>query len=105
MEKYKQAFAEAVGKEEFDALRALPESEQEALRFSAERIYGKSSGFKQEVETLLQVIIREKLSEKLAAATIALKEAERAGKDEEAAVHMSVVKLLTARIAQLHASV
>ena len=105
VEKYKQAFAEAVGKEEFDALRALPESEQEALRFSAERIYGKSSGFKQEVETLLQVIIREKLSEKLAAATIALKEAERAGKDEEAAVHMSVVKLLTARIAQLHASV
>ena len=105
VEKYKQAFAEAVGKEEFDALRALPESEQEALRFSAERIYGKSSGFKREVETLLQVIIREKLSEKLAAATIALKEAERAGKDEEAAVHMSVVKLLTARIAQLHASV
>ncbi|RJQ35471.1 DNA primase [Candidatus Parcubacteria bacterium] len=105
VEKYKQAFAEAVGKEEFDALRALPESEQEALRFSAERIYGKSSGFKQEVETLLQVIIREKLSEKLAAATTALKEAERAGNDGEAAVHMSVVKLLTARIAQLHTSV
>jgi len=105
LDAYQRGFLEAIGDEELKTLRELPESEQESLRFSAEQLYTKSSNFNLEAETLLHVILLEKLSEKLAATTIALKEAENAGKDEDVAVHISVVKVLTSRIAQLHTSV
>ena len=105
LKKYQRDLAEALGSEALEVLKKLPKSEQERLRFSAERLYSKSTGFKREVDALLQIILRDRLSAELAVATAALKEAESSGREEEATVHISVVKLLTARIAQLHASV
>lgn len=94
--------AEGVGKENFALLRALPEHEKEALRFGAERLYGERSP-RADAEHLLRLVLHEKLSQELVAATAELKRAEAAGRGEEAAALLERSRLLTARIAQLHA--
>lgn len=102
---FKKEFEEAVGEETLKALQSLELAEQESLRFSAERLYGKSNAIKQEASTLLRVILLDRLSIEHSAATAALKAAEARGDDAQVGVYMSVVKLLTARIAKLHTSV
>jgi DNA primase len=102
---YARELEEAIGVEVFAALAALPESERESLRFSAERLHGKSGTLNRDAKTLLSVILKELFAAKLDRATMELKQAERAGDEAAIAVHISVCKLLTTRIAQLHEKV
>jgi len=100
--KFAKDLSEALGDEAFSILGTLSEDEKESLRFRAESMYGKNTTLKREVESLLHVISRERLSTDLREATAALKNAETTGNERDVAVYMSVCKLLTARIAQLH---
>lgn len=102
---YARELEEAVGAEAFAALATLSESEREALRFSAERLHGKSAAPMREAQVLLHVILKELLAEELHEATQALKKAENSKQEEEVIRLMGVCKLLTTRIAQLHEKV
>ncbi len=102
---YARELEEAVGAESFAALAILPESEMETLRFSAERLHGKSTNPEREAKALLSVILRELLVAELDRATISLKKAENNDNNEEVARLMNVCKLLTTRIGQLHEKV
>ena len=102
---YARDLEAAVGPEAFAALATLSEGEREALRFSAEKLHGKSTNPERETKALLVVILKELLAAELDDATMALKKAEN-GKDEvEIERLMGVCKLLTTRIAQLHENV
>jgi DNA primase len=90
-----------VGKTELAALQTLPESEQEQMRFSAERLYGKSKTLAQEVKMLLAVLRKEKLTRELADATSALKKAESADDDAAIKKWTERCKELTGEIAKL----
>jgi len=105
IKEFKKALAEALGDDALAVLEKMPKEELETLRFSAERLHGKSANLKRELDTLLHVILRERLAGELKVATTALKEAESQGNEKEAGVYMSVIKVLTARIAKLHESV
>jgi DNA primase len=102
---YARELEGAVGAESFETLTTLPENEREALLFSAERLYGKSTNLEREVKALLSVILRELLAAELDKATMALKRAENSNNEEEVARLMGVCKLLTTRIGQLHEKV
>lgn len=103
IEEYKAQLAESLGDDLLATLEKLEDAERESLRFSAERLYGKSSVLRQEADTLLRIILLDRLSLEQGIATAALKAAESRGDEKEVAVYMSVVNLLTARIAKLHA--
>ena len=98
---YERDLEEAVGKEALKKLKALSEAEQEKLRFAAERMYSRSASLPAEVASLISVLLKERLSQELREATLALKAAEERGDEKEAAVHMSVCNVLTTRIAEL----
>ncbi|MBI2613004.1 DNA primase [Candidatus Kaiserbacteria bacterium] len=102
LDAYERELEEALGKEAMDELESLSATEQEKLRFGAERMYAGSLALKAEAKTLLSVLLKERLSRELAEATAALKRAEHQGNEEEVAVHMSVCNVLTRRIARLH---
>jgi len=99
---YAHELEETIGADAFAALTTLSESERETLRFSAERLHGKGGNVERSAKALLHVILRELLAAELEQATMALKQAERAQDEEAIAVHISVCKMLTTRIAQLH---
>ena len=102
---YARDLEAAVGHDAFAALATLSEGEREALRFSSEKLHGKSTNPERETKALLVVILKELLAAELDDATMALKKAEN-GKDEaEVDRLMGVCKLLTTRIAQLHENV
>ena len=101
VKEYTKDFENAIGADAYKILRTLPESEQEALRFSAENMYGKSSGVKREAQALLDALLGDRLGVELAKATVALKDAEREGNEPAVAELMHVCKLLTTQIAQL----
>ncbi len=92
---------EAIGEMAFYALRALAESEQEHLRFSAERLYGPDRSPRQDFRHLTRVLMRERLSQELAEVTGALRQAENQGNTAESEKLLDRSKLLTGRIAQL----
>ena len=96
---------EVIGEPELKRLEALPEEEKESLRFSAERLWGSGRALDREAESLLYVMLQEKLSGELTRVTSALKEAENAGDEAEVKRLMGVNKMLTTRIAQLHEKV
>ncbi|MDO8523602.1 MAG: hypothetical protein Q7R74_00055, partial [bacterium] len=98
---YEEELKEAISAEALERLKTLPESEQEKLRFGAERLYSKSRGLKAEAKSLLEVLLKERLSHELAEAAAALKKAEERGDEKEAGVYMSVCNVLTTRIAEL----
>jgi len=98
---YIKEFEEAIGTDAYKILRSLSESEQEVLRFSAEGLYGKSSGFRREAKTLLDILLRDRLAGELANATSALKTAEAEGDEQLMEEMMGRCKLLTTQIAQL----
>lgn len=102
---YEKDLAEVVGKESMDILVSLPESERESMRFSAERVHGKGFGVEREAQAILAVLRREQLSDRLAAASAALKTAEAEGNEAEVERLMAESKLLTGQIAKLHAGV
>lgn len=83
MDEFEKEFKHAIGSDALATLRKLPLDEQEAMRFLAEQLYGKSAVLKREAKTLLEVLLRERMSEDLKVATIALKQAEAEG-DEKA---------------------
>ena len=99
---YARDLEAAIGSEAFASLATLPEAEREALRFSAERLHGKSTAPEKETQALLSVILKELLAAELDDATMALKQAENAKDDAEVERLTGVCKLLTTRIAQLH---
>ncbi|MDO8562201.1 MAG: DNA primase [bacterium] len=98
---YIKEFENAIGTDAYKILRNLPESEQESLRFSAENLYGKSSGVKNEAKTLLDILLRDRLSGELAIASSSLKRAEAEGDEKTAGEMMNICKLLTSQIAKL----
>ncbi len=102
LEAFTKEFEEAIGADALRILRELPESEQEALRFSAEEVYGKSTGLKREAKALFFAITRDRLSGELADVSAAQKRAEAAGDEKELEELMRRSKLLTTQIAQLH---
>lgn len=102
---YARDLEAAVGPEAFASLSDIPESEQEALRFSAEKLHGKSPSPERETKALLLVILKELLAAELVDATMALKKAENGKDEDEIDRLMGVCKLLTTRIAQLHQNV
>ncbi len=103
--RYEKDLEDIVGKESMEILVSLPETEQESMRFAAERLHGRGPSIKAEAETLLAVLRREHLSTRLAAAAAALKTAEAEGNEEDVERLMAECKLLTGQIAKLHAGV
>ena len=101
LKEYAKEFEHAIGADAYKMLRSLPESEQEALRFSAENMYGKSSGVKREAQALIDALLGDRLGVELAKATSSLKNAEREGNEATAKELMHACKLLTTQIAQL----
>ena len=93
---------EAIGSDALMKLKALPGEIHEMLRFAGERMYEKSSSPDVEMKTLLDVLLKERLTHELVEATEALRSAETRGDEHEVAVHMSVCNVLTKRIAKLH---
>ncbi len=102
---YARDLEAAVGPEAFAALATLSEGEREALRFSAEKLHGKSTNPERETKALLLVILKELLAAELDDATMALKKAENGKNEDEIDRLMGVCKLLTTRIALLHENV
>ena len=102
---YARDLETAVGPEAFAALATLSEGEREALRFSAEKLHGKSTNPERETKALLSVILKELLAAELDDATMALKKAENGKDEDEIDRLMGVCKLLTTRIALLHENV
>jgi DNA primase len=94
--------ADAIGKDGIDALRALPESEQEHLRFAAERLYGVDRSPREDFRHLTTVLARERLTEELARVTAMLRTAEGRGDSGESQKLLEQSKLLTGQIANLH---
>src|SRR3989344_2170516 len=85
-------------------LRALPKDEQEAMRFSAEEMYGKSTGLKREAAALIDAIVIDRLGSELREATSALKRAEVEGNEAKIEEIMGKCKLLTTQIAHFYRS-
>jgi len=100
-EAYELELRESIGEDALNKLKALPESDQEKLRFGAERLYGKSGSLKAEAKSLIDVLLKERLSRELSDAAVALKKAEERGDEKEVGVYMSVCNMLTTRIAEL----
>ena len=102
LDAFEKKLQESISDTLFYELKALSEEEKEEMRFAGERLYGKSSALKLEVEALLNVLLKERLSRELAEATAALKRSEAEGDEQGVAVHMSVCNVLTKRIARLY---
>lgn len=101
VEAYEQELEKSIGKDELDKLRQLSNSEQEALRFEAERHYEKSVAIKRDAKALLDVLLKERLTHELKEATKALKEAEAEGNDEAIGRQTERCRALTAEIGKL----
>ncbi|PIR82118.1 DNA primase [Candidatus Kaiserbacteria bacterium CG10_big_fil_rev_8_21_14_0_10_59_10] len=99
--RFARELEESIGKEALEAMRALPESEREALRFFAERLYGAHAHLEREAQALVTILRRERFAAELAEATMALKRAEAAGNEEETAALTARCALLTGEIAKL----
>jgi DNA primase len=91
----------AIGTNVLAALRALPASERERLRFAAERLWGASRGLRAEAATLLSVLARERLTRELGAATQELRRAEARKDEAEVDALMARCAELTGEIARL----
>ena len=103
IEGYERDFEIAIGEDGRRALQELTDTEKEEMRFMAELLYGKTDLLK-EAKTLLRVILQERLARELSIATQRLKDAEIKGDEDKVSRLMAESKLLTERIAQMHAS-
>lgn len=102
LKSFREEIEKAIGADNLEILRGLPESEKEAMRFSAERLHGKSTGLKNEAKALLQAIVKDKLARELSEAGSALKKAEAGGDEKAAEKLMRLCKVLTTQIAKFH---
>ncbi len=100
---FEERLEDAVGREALEALKRLPNEEHEALRFSAEGLYVASENIEREANALLRTLLEERLRGELADVAEALRRAETAGDEAEIERLQGVNKVLTNRIAQLHA--
>lgn len=98
---FTKEFERAVGSDMFKELHLLAEAEHEALRFTSQRLYASSVSLERETNTLLQVILRERLAMELAEASSSLKMAEVRGDEAAVEEFMSRCKSLTEEIARL----
>ncbi len=98
---FEQELMYALGKDAFSLMRKASEDEQEAMRFLAEKQYAKSATLKREAKALLDVLLKERLSQELKDASAELKRAEADGDEKSAERFMERCKLLTAEIAKL----
>jgi DNA primase len=92
----------AVGEDGFVILEKLPEQERESLRFSAEKLHGKSATLIHEARELLSALLKERLAGELTLVSDALKKAEEDQNEPEIERLMAITSLLTARIAKVH---
>jgi DNA primase len=93
---------EAIGTTTYAQFRSMSQNDLERLRFSVERLFGADRSPKKDAETLVRMLLRERLSKELAATSVALRNAETAGDSSKAGELLEQSKLLTARIAKLH---
>ncbi|MBI5456293.1 DNA primase [Candidatus Kaiserbacteria bacterium] len=101
VKEFEKHLKHALGEKAFRELRELPESEQEPMRFLAERQHGKSAGLKREVGPLLRVLQKERLSAELQETSQELQKAEREGDEASEKRLMERCRVLTAEIAKL----
>jgi DNA primase len=101
---FEKKLAEAVGADGLAILESLPETEREAMRFSSESLHRTSSGLEREAQTLLDVLMKEKLAAELASISAELQKAEMEGNEAEKARLTKAVDMLIKRIAQFHES-
>jgi DNA primase len=105
LKEFRTKLEEALGAGACAALDALAEPEREALRFSAERLYGESRNVSRTGAELLKVVQEDRLRHELIVTTRALERAEAAGQSAEATHLEERSKLLTGEIARLHKEV
>jgi DNA primase len=105
LKEFERELEEAMGAEALARLKKSSDAEAEALRFSAERLYGESRALSREAKTLLHIILKERLARELSEAAAALKKAEKAGDEEQVKELLTVNNVLTTRIAKLHENV
>ncbi|KKW24080.1 MAG: primase protein [Candidatus Kaiserbacteria bacterium GW2011_GWC2_52_8b] len=101
VKKFEADFKEAIGPSAFKVVGEMPESHREPLRFSAEELYGKSPNLARETNTLLKVLLKERLSHELLEISHAIQQAEHEDNAKEIARLMGVHKMLTSQIALL----
>ncbi len=102
LKQYRADLIIAIGQPAFDAFAALPQTEHEAMRFSAELLYAGAESVAKEATTLLAILAGDRLAREMKALTEALQEAERRGDDAEVERLMEESKLLTGQLARLH---
>jgi DNA primase len=105
LKEFRKELDDALGEEAVGALTRLPESDLETMRFSAERLFGSRTTLQREAKALLDVLLKDRLMQELDNVTSALKNAETAGDEAKVKELITVNKLLTTRIAQLHINV
>jgi DNA primase len=98
--KFEADLKDAIGEEAYAILENLPEKEREAMRFSAEDLYGKSKAPGAEAEAILKVLLKARLSTELQEASEALRRAEEDRNEPEIERLMEINRLLTVRIAE-----
>lgn len=104
-EAYEKDLKEAIGDDVIEALRALPKSEIESLRFTAEMLFGKAPSLDREVKSLTSMLIRERIRAELAIATANLLAAEARNDEQEVGKAMDACQVLTTKLAQLSGKV
>lgn len=102
---YSRELAAAIGEEAMKEFEALTEPQQEALRFSAERLYGVNRNVVGDARELLKVLHVERLRRELGEVSRAQDKAERGGDSAQLKELEKRSKLLTAEIARLHGGV
>lgn len=100
IKKFEEQIKESSGKE-----KVIPESlvpaEIESLRFGAEGLYGESENISKEIDTLLRVVMLERLQGELHGATDALRKAEKMRDEKAVSEALEQCGLLTSAIANL----
>lgn len=102
LDAFERECKEVISEGVWQRLEQMEESAKEALRFSAERLFGASNAIEREARTLLHILHKERLTRELSEAAAALKKAEALGDEAEIKRLITVNNMLTTQIAQLH---
>lgn len=100
-EKYAKDLEEAIGTEDMSELRRMSLGDKDALIFFVEQLHGKNGNLKRDIQTLLNILCRERLQRDLAANTEAMKAAEGAGDEVLIEELAQKSRLLTTQIAKI----
>jgi DNA primase len=98
---YEKDLEEAIGAEAMAELRRMPLPDKDTLIFFVEQLHGKNGNLKRDIQTLLNILCRERLQRDLAANTEAMKVAEDAGDESLIQELAEKSRLLTAEIAKI----